>query len=172
MQTTVERFVELMRERPQADAHELAEALIAQGMDAELAECLIAFVPMAFARAVLLPVGTTLPSTYEIRDLDKGESARGQLADEPSFNAGLTLAQRWLDEGRVADVHAIAACSSEYQVACELAGEAQDFESVVCVESVLLRLPLAHLKPQAQPQHQPQAQAQAQAKSWWRRLLG
>ena len=168
MQTTVERFVDLMLERPQADAHELAQALIAQGMGHEEAECLVAFVPMAFARAVLLPLGTTLPPTYEIRDLDTGESARGQLADEPSFNAGMALAQRWLDEGREEDVHAIAASSSDYQVACELAGEAQDFESVVCVESVLLRLPVSHLK--SQPQQQPKAEAQT--KSWWRRLLG
>ena len=129
---------------------------------------MIAFVPMAFARVVMVPLGTTLPLTYEIRDLDTGESARGQLADEPSFNAGMALAQRWLDEGREADVHDIAACSSEYQVACELAGEAQDFESVVCVESVLLRLPVSHLKSQPEPK----AKAQAQAKSWWRRLLG
>ena len=172
MQTAVEDFVDLMRERPQADAHELAQALVAQGMDPELAECLIAFVPMAFARAVLLPVGTTLPPTYEIRDLDTGESARGQLADEPSFNAGLALAQQWLDEGRVADVHAVAARSSEYQVACELAGEAQDFESVVCVESVLLRLPISHLTPGPQIRAEAQEQEQEQPKSWWRRLLG
>lgn len=99
MQTTVERFADLMRERPQADAQALAEALIAQGMGHEEAECLIAFVPMAFARVVLVPLGTTLPLTYEIRDLDTGESARGQLLQR-RHGVGTTLAGRGPRGGR------------------------------------------------------------------------
>ncbi len=140
-------FLSVLEVSGESGCDAVALRLMAQGLDREQAGCWIAFVPMGFAHALLVPAGVTLPGTYLIEDAASGEQVRGHLADEDSFNAAHALARDWLAEGRVQDVHDVAAYSAEYSVAMELAGQAGDFHNVVCTEAMLMRLPVSHLKP-------------------------
>ena len=78
-------FLELINRLPQAGIEDIAEVLMAHGMTREDAECLIAFVPMAFAHAFLVPAGVRLPGTYLLQGQDSDERLQGQLAEEPAL---------------------------------------------------------------------------------------
>ncbi|WP_157598129.1 MULTISPECIES: hypothetical protein [unclassified Rhizobacter] len=74
------------------DLDELVQKLSAHGVEEEDAECLIAFVPMAFAKILLSPLGVKFQDTFLIRDLDGGKASRGVLANEAIYTAALELA--------------------------------------------------------------------------------
>jgi len=130
------------------EVNDLVDALRCETIDEEEAECLIAFVPMAFAHAVLSPSGVGLPSEFIVRDFDTGESARGRLDEEPIFLAARTMADAMLNAGPSSSDHArgIAATSAEMNVANQLSQEGGGMEGIVLTEALLMRVPVEHVK--------------------------
>lgn len=143
----VTRYIELAEIHQQVDLDELVNLLTCDAIDAEDAECLIAFVPMAFAREILTPLGVGLPTDYLVRNFDTGTSVRGRLDAEPIFVAAKVMAGEMLAAGhtnqRALD---IAAFSAEMSVVRELSLDDSSMKDVVLTEPVLARLPVTHIK--------------------------
>src|SRR5687768_12536270 len=85
--TAVQDLIDVACALRDATDDALSRALVNRGHSADLAERLVAFVPMALARVILARGGVVLPAAYEIRESASGRSWRGQLADEPVFVA-------------------------------------------------------------------------------------
>jgi hypothetical protein len=147
-QGKVERYIGTIERHPQAELDDLVDALRCEAIDEEEAECLVAFVPMAFAHAVLAPSGVGLPSGFIVRDFDTGESARGRLDEEPIFLAARTMADGMLNAGPSSSSRArgIAATSAEMHAANQLGQEDGGMKGIVLTEAVLMRVPVEHVK--------------------------
>ncbi|NKI93252.1 hypothetical protein [Rhizobacter sp. SG703] len=146
------------------DLDELVRKLSVHGVEKEDAECLIAFVPMAFAKILLSPLGVKSQDTFLIKDLDSGKASRGVLANEAIYMAALELASVMAsgDANSRTRFEQMAAISAEYEVVRQLAADHGDPHGVVLTETVLSRIPLSHL----------QASGRAVLHRFWRRVLG
>jgi hypothetical protein len=148
-QEKVQRYINIIGSHPQCDIDEIVDLLACEAIGTEDGECLIAFVPMAFAHEILAPLGVGLPSAFLVKDWDTGASARGRLNEEPIFVAAKAMAGEMLatsqTKQRALD---IAALSAEMSVAREL-GQDGSMEGIVLTETVLARLPIEHIKRQA-----------------------
>ncbi len=146
-QKKVEHYIKIAEGHPQGDLDELVDLLAHDAIDAEDAECLIAFVPTAFAHEILAPLGVGLPSEFLLRDFDTGASARGCLNKEPIFVAAKTLAGEMLISSQTRSrAISIAEFSAEMSAARELSQDGGNMKDVVLTEPVLCRVPVEHLK--------------------------
>src|SRR5262245_9638619 len=136
---TVEVFVRLSREIPDADEDQLVQAMIGKGLSEEEAERALAFVPMAFGRYLLAPFIPVFPDTYEIRDPDSDRRARGELSSEPVYLAAYEYAQA---HGRDEDVLRIGGFSAEMRIANQLVAGGSEIGDARFTESILLRIPI------------------------------
>lgn len=100
------------------DLDDLVRELSAQGISEEDAECLIAFVPMAFARVLLSPLGVKFQDTFLVKDFDSGTSVRGTFANEPIHAAALQVGNTMAsgDADSRLRFEQMAATSAEYDV--------------------------------------------------------
>lgn len=146
----VQRYIDIAESSAQVDLDELVDLLVGDAIDMEDAECLIAFVPMAFAHAILAPLGVGLPSGFLVRDFDTGASACGQLNEEPIFMAAKAVAGEMLSASQTKQrALDIAACSAEMNVASELSQPGGSMKDIVLTEPLLTRLPVEHVKRKA-----------------------
>jgi hypothetical protein len=160
MTEAVMACVELIVAAPDSELDEIMVALEKRGISHELAGRLCAFVPMAFARAILSEAGASLPAGYEIRDEESGRSWRGLLSQEPVYNAAQEVA------GRLGTLHAdvwrVAAYSPEMILARNLVEPGQGFDKIVLVEAVMYGIPIP-------PERMRESEAPPQKrKSWWK----
>lgn len=145
----VQRFLDTIASNSFEDLDALVQALVSQNISAEDAECLIAFVPMAFAQVLLSPQGVKFQGAFLVRDFETKVSAKGLLSNEPLYVAADELAKEMAqgdDAGR-RRLEAVASTSAEYSAAMQLAGDPRDLRGIVLTEAVLMRVPLTHLPP-------------------------
>ena len=143
-------YIGIFTEHPSFDNDEFARTLSSRGIDMIDAELLIAFVPSAFAHAILAPLGVGLPDSFMVNDLETGDSARGQLAEEPIFVAARAIAQNMLSASDTKERAAqIAVSSAEMQVARDLSPSMSGMRHVVLIEPSLLRVPVGYVKSKA-----------------------
>lgn len=155
---SVEVFVRMALAHAEADPDELLDLLLPEGIDSETTECLIAFVPMAFAHVILGDAGVRLPDDFIVQDPNTGRSASGKLRDEPIFSAAYARARAM----RSADpedprVREIASASAEWSTIAHLTRDGSDPSACGLTETVLLRLPPEYLNRAARPTHR-----------WWK----
>lgn len=130
-----------------AELDDRVQALASSGISEEDAECLIAFVPIAFAQTLFMPLGVRFQKSYIIRDPLSNVSATGSFEHEPIFQAALRAADR-LQQGEANErsiVRAIAALSAEFSAIKQLAADPSDLANIVLVEPLMMRIPLTHL---------------------------
>lgn len=146
------------------DLDDLVHKLSAEGIAEDDAECLIAFVPMAFARVLLAPLGVKFQNTFLVKDFDSGTSARGNFANEPIHVAALEVAKAMAsgDAGARMRFEQIAASSAEYDVVKQLRPEGGSPDGIVLTEACLPRVPIAHVK----------AAMPGRTRRLWRNLFG
>jgi hypothetical protein len=149
----IQRFLDTITSNSHEDLDALVQALVSQDISAEDAECLIAFVPMAFAQVLLSPQGVKFQDAFLIRDFETNVSAKGLLGDEPLYVSARELAKEMAqgDDDSRRRLEEIASTSAEYSVAMQLAGNPRDLRGIVLTEAVLARVPRTHLPP-ASPQ--------------------
>ena len=127
-QNLIELFIGKALGDPDADPDALVASLVAEGIDSETAECLIAFVPMAFAHVILGAAGVKLPARFLLRDARTGAPVHGLLRDEPIFVAAQARARAMLVAG--ADDHQsaqeIATTRAEWNAIAELVRDGSD----------------------------------------------
>src|SRR5260370_39968227 len=100
LEELVDFAAEWMRDHPDTDECELIPILIKGGVDHFLAEELIAFVPLAFGRALMKRTGATLQETYRTQDAN-GRPRSYRLLDQPIYCAAHQLAESWYSKGIV-----------------------------------------------------------------------
>lgn len=147
LDTQIALFVDVITDPDPDDAGSTVDALVAKGIDAGAAECLFAFVPTAFVHAAMADTGVTFSPTYQIRDLETGETARGYLTGEPVYVAALAVARQMMsatpaERGRAQDV---ARCSGEWSALQQLVRDGGGIADCVVGDPLLMRLPLAHI---------------------------
>jgi hypothetical protein len=132
---------------PDTDDDEMVKSLLADSIDGETAECLVAFVPMAFAHVILGAVGVRVPDSFLVNDASAGRYAHGKLRDEPIFVAAHARALSMLSGGLDAQKSAreIASLSAEWNAIAELTSDGSDPAGCVLTETILMRLPPDHL---------------------------
>jgi hypothetical protein len=145
----VQIFLDTIARNSHEDLDALVQALVPQDISAEDAECLIAFVPTAFAQVLLSPQGVKFQDAFLIRDFEMKASAKGLLKNQPLYIAAHELAQDMAqgDDASRRRLEQIASTSAEYSVAMQLAGDPRDLRGIVLTEAVLMRVPLTHLPP-------------------------
>ena len=154
---SVDVFIRRALARPAADSEdEMVKSLLADSIDGETAECLVAFVPMAFAHVILGAVGVRLPDSFLVNDPSAGRYTHGKLLDEPIFVAAYARAQSMLsgDPDSQKSAREIASLSAEWNAIAQLTRDGSDPAGSVLTETVLMRLPPDHLaKPTARRRH-------------------
>lgn len=145
----VQLFLDTIARNSHEDLDALVQALLPQDISAEDAECLIAFVPMAFAQVLLSPQGVKFQDAFLIRDFETKVSAKGLLKNEPLYITAHELAKEMAqgDDACKRRLEEVAATSAEYSVAMQLAGDQHDLRGIVLTEVVIARVPITHLTP-------------------------
>ena len=138
---------------------EMVESFLADGIDSETAECLIAFVPMAFAHVILGALGVRLPAGFSVNDPSTGQCIHGNLRDEPIFVAAEARAHSMLsgDPDAQKSAEEIAAVSAEWNAIAELIRDGNDPANCGLTEATLMRLSPHHL-----------AKEKPLRRIWWR----
>ncbi len=157
-------FLDVTSRDPVDDLDDLVRELSTHGISEEDAECLIAFVPMAFARVLLSPLGVKFQDTFLVKDFDSGMSVRGDFANEPIHAAALQVGNTMAsaDADSRMRFEQIAATSAEYDVVRQLRPKGDSPDGIVLTEALLPRIPIAHVK----------AVMQGRMHRLWRSLLG
>ena len=152
-------FVRKALTQREAEIEELVKSLLSEGIDSETAECLVAFVPMAFAYVILGGLGVALPDGFSVQDPATGRSAHGKLRDEPIFLAACERARAMLSQGPDVQRSAreIAAGSAEWNVIAQLTRDGSDPSDCGLTEAVLMRLPPDYL-----------TKEKVSRQSWWK----
>jgi hypothetical protein len=143
METLVERFVDVFLANPAAEPDVLVDLLRHEDISAEEAECLLAFVPMAFAHVLLGPMGVQLPSSFQAWNPDTGEKQSGLLKEEPIFVAAVSVATRRATGARI---RAVVNSSAEWHVVQKLTSDGGSAEGCALTEPLLARVPRAHFR--------------------------
>ena len=145
----VDRCVELILRLPRAEHDNMVQLLAGEGIARDDAECLMAFVPMAFAHAHLGPMGARLPRDFRAWDPDTKDSEIGVLSEEPLFARALAAACAMLrSDGGPARVLLVAARSAEWDGAQKLARDGSTLQHLVFTPPALLRVPPAYFRRQ------------------------
>jgi hypothetical protein len=129
----VKVFVQVCRLSGAVSLDHLVALLGERGIDAETAERLIAFVPIACAHVLLPHRGVQLQPDYLLYDPDTERQMRARLADEPIFVAALELATQSIHSEWVC---AMAADSAEWNAVAQMA----DPVGCVLTEPLLTRI--------------------------------
>jgi hypothetical protein len=155
----VELFVRNALTPRGSDDDDLVATLLAEGIDSESAERLLAFVPIGFAHVFLGDLGVGLPDGFAVQDPATGRNSHGKLRDEPIFSAACACARAMIssgpDEERAA--REVAGRSAEWNVIEQLTRDGSDPSQCGLTESVLLRFPPGYASRRA-----------AARRSWWR----
>lgn len=146
----VKHYIDTTGRRSCTELDEPVGLLIGEHIDVEEAECLIAFVPIAFAHAVLTQSrsGVCVQPGFIARYFDSGKTVHGQLVNEPIFLAARALAVEMLqgsdfEAQRAGD---IADSSAEMNVVRQLAGDSGDLTGIILTEPLLSRVPIEHVR--------------------------
>ena len=109
-------FIEIFHKNRKVDNVILAEILISEGVNEEIAWKVIHFMPIAFNRVMLASEGIIFPSNYIVL-LDENTQIKKSFIKEEVFNQSILLAQskignmsgdKWLSvAGRSAEFHVI-----------------------------------------------------------------
>jgi len=78
-------FLEVVSANPKWDDNQIEQALCARGVEADCAQSLVAFVPLAFGRAIVEQLGVKGSDTYRLHNLVDGTDKDLPLADEPAY---------------------------------------------------------------------------------------
>ncbi len=119
---------------------DLSNELVRQGLSVDVAERLIAFVPMAFERVLLTPQGVQFEPGYAIWDGETQPPVRFLLEDEPIFVAATALAKSLaVDDPLLA---AVGNYSAEANLAREILTKRGSLSGIHFSETLLTRVSL------------------------------
>jgi hypothetical protein len=150
LRESIVKAVEVFRRHPDASYEETVEYLRAAVGDADLAERLMEFVPIAFGRVALANSGVKFPDTFR-RCLDNGKISRPfSLWSEPLWGPALALAkeeqtQEIAEAGRLAILHRCA----DFNVYCKACASGVDMRGGVSSDPIFLRRVPASCQPKA-----------------------
>src|SRR5579864_3128051 len=132
--------VEIFRTLRSAEDDKIYRSLIEGGVESELAERLIEFLPMVYCRLILASSGAKFPNVF-CRLLPNGTFEERLLSSEPVWNAAARFAQCESEAGVSAeDLLAIAGRSAEFHAANQLLQRRSELEDLRFTPTVLRRI--------------------------------
>jgi hypothetical protein len=140
-------FVQQATRHSEVNRDRLVNALIDKGISPLDAECLLAFVPIAFTQGLFEGFDVRFQPGYEIRDPQTGVSANGLLQKEPFFIAARRLAAKMVkgDELACKIVMQVAGLSPELDLINQKVRKGTAVADIELTEPVLSRLPVEYL---------------------------
>ena len=130
-------FVRLLGET--GDLDDVVAKLRQAGASELDCEFLVAFVPMAFAHAILEPMGVVLPQTFVAAGGDACDRERGIIRDEPSLASAFQLCTEMLSR-QPARAKGIASLSAEWAAVEDLLPTERGVKGIVLTEPLLCRI--------------------------------
>lgn len=161
----VARAVAAFQSQPGADDDQIARVLEGGGLSELLATRLIQFLPIAFARVLLMPQGVQFPDLYRVMGPKGVYLGDYPLSEEPIFTEALAAARREIEAGRGgAPYLAIAGRSGGYKAVMELVGKGSNIDGIVCSPPILMS--------DERTWQRDAFAVQAPRKAWWQRWPG
>lgn len=93
-------FLEVISANPTWDDRQIEQALCAGGVDADCAQSLVAFVTLAFGRAIVEQLGVKGSDAYRLHDPASGTDKELPLADEPAYALARQMITLYRTSGR------------------------------------------------------------------------
>jgi hypothetical protein len=85
LDTAFHAFLEVVSANPAWGDNQIEQALFERGVDADCAQDLVAFAPLAFGREIVEQLGVQGSQTYRLHNLVNGTDCDLLLADEPAY---------------------------------------------------------------------------------------
>jgi hypothetical protein len=119
----------------------IVEAMRCEGVDGTLARELLAFVPLAFCRALFPEPQEIFQPHYDVHDPETDQWQYGlPLKSQPVYQAAHDLALQWRREGKPGKAFlAIAGRSAEFRAINELLNEGSKLEDIRCTAPLIIR---------------------------------
>ena len=95
--SVVTLLVSIVADRPDVDESALVDVLVSRGVERKAAMRAVVFVPLAFGRHLLGPMGVTFDMTYEVRGEKQHTDAPLPLSDVPEYIAATALASTFAE---------------------------------------------------------------------------
>jgi hypothetical protein len=139
MNESISKAVTVIRKLPFEDDDQVYRAVIASGVETQLAARLVEFLPIAYCRLILASSGARFSNTFR-RVLPDGTFAEQLLSAEPVWNAVVGFAEGEKERNVPAgDLLAVAARSAEFDAANQLLKSGSKLENLCFEPPVLLR---------------------------------
>jgi hypothetical protein len=108
------------RQAPNLEDKEIYQALLAEGVERQLAAGLVEFLPIAYCRLILADSGLRFSTTFR-RVLSDGTIREQPFSSEPVWNAAVAFARAEVERGATPkDLLAVAGRSAEFDAANQL----------------------------------------------------
>jgi len=161
----VERALPAFEQVRTGDWSGLEAAVVEAGVPAPLASQVLAFMPIAFGRALLDGMGIGFSPEYAIADAASGSRPAGLLADHPVYAAAAARAAGMMQRQEAGDAFAaVAVWSSEFSAVNQALNAGSDPADLEAAPPLLLLDPASG--PSAKAADGPAAKATG--KPWWR----
>ena len=126
------------RSLPSSADAEIHRRIVADGFNRVVAARLIEFLPMAYSRLVLGPLGVRFSKTFLRKSADESISAEQPLSSEPVWNWVLGFARYEVKGGvKATDLLAVAARSAEFDAANQLQNKGSRPSDLVMTPALL-----------------------------------
>lgn len=131
----ISKAVAVFRSSPNLGDDGIYKALVADGIEQQLAARIVEFLPMAYCRILLVNKGVKFPDTFRRLLRDGSTSADHLLSSEPLWKAAMAFAQ---SEGASRkDILAVAARSAEFHAANQLLNTGSKLEDLTFMPVIL-----------------------------------
>lgn len=140
---TIRRAVAMFRKLANSDDGQVCSALIESGVQPEIAEKLVMFLPIAYGRVVLKKIGIRFSDSFK-HPLNDGTLVEHAFADEPIWRAIVECACDEVSRG-ISGEHllSVAARSAEFDAVNQLLNAGSTPANIVLTPPVILW----HIKP-------------------------
>jgi hypothetical protein len=157
MNEIISKAVAVFRRLQSAQDDEVYYALVAAGIERQLAARLVEFLPLAYCRLILAATGARFSNTF-CRVLKDGTFEERLLSDEPVWNAAVAFADAERERGVPGEeLLIVAARSAEFQAANQLLQGGSKLENLAFARPALTRSEISFESP-----HEPEGTSTAQ----------
>ncbi len=127
MKEMIAKAVRIYRENPKMEDHNVCQRLVNEGIDPEIADRLVKFLPIAYTRTMFSTSGAMFPETFQQADKNGNLLPEQTFTSEPIWNEVLAYAQSDAKSGTSRqDLLAIASGSSEYKAVSQLQSKGEN----------------------------------------------
>lgn len=139
MENPIRRTLEIMRASPTMTEQEISNCLVEEGVDQDIASCLVDYIPMAYTRIMYASVGLKFAQTYRRMDKKGRLLPERELVSEPLWNEVLAYAKSEMSKGiSDRDLLAIVYGDAEYKAITQALKDGTDLKGSASAPVIFL----------------------------------